>query len=335
MKQNYSFRISESLIAENAGIPLKELHFDVDAILKAYEGIKPLAEELGVEPPRPRIAGFGYAHLASLGSPVRFAEDGEPKVFPMVSTPRDIETLGEPDDYLSAPLIRTRLRIAEAIGNRCGNALTGTIGHLLQGPVTTAVLMMGQDFFLLPYDYPESAHRLLNFCTESALNYAKALNKHFLGIAEPSSGPRGIPDDFAGMFPPELFMEFVVPYWRRIYDGMRATKRNLHSELLREEHMPFLSDAGINYFDPGVDQYLTPGILKRSCPCPFKLVIKSWEMRDMNPAQLESLYREYSAYKPYVISFHMSDIKWKPRVKRLLGLARELSGTGEKAESGG
>lgn len=325
MGQSFTFNFSESLIAENAGIPLKEMHFDVDSIIRAYEAIKPLAEELGVEPPTPGIAGFGYTHLAALGTDIKFADDGEPKVFPMISLPDEIEELKEPEDYLSAPLIRTRLRIAEELGNRCENADPRRIGHLFEGPVTTAVLLMGEGFFLLPYDNPELAHRLLDFCTESALNYTSSLDRHFTGSAEPEPGPCGIPDDFAGMFPPALFGEFVIPYWKRLYEGRRATERNLHSELLREEHLPFMSDIGIKHYDPGTDQHLTPDILKRSCPCPFRLVIKSWDMRDKTADELENLYRSYSASGPYVIGLHISDVRWMPKIKRLLRLAREMT----------
>ena len=68
-------------MAKNAGVSLKSTHFDVDAILKAYDGIKPLAEKLGVDAPRPRLAGFAYPHVVSLGTPTEFPEDGEPNVF--------------------------------------------------------------------------------------------------------------------------------------------------------------------------------------------------------------------------------------------------------------
>ncbi|MDO9542732.1 MAG: uroporphyrinogen decarboxylase family protein [Kiritimatiellia bacterium] len=242
MSQPYSFSFAESLMAKNAGISLKSTHFDVDAILKAYDGIKPLAEELGVDAPRPRLAGFGYPHLVALGAPIEFPEDGEPNVFPLIHTPEEIDNLKEPENYLAAPLIQKRLKIAAELGKRRKDASSQFIGHGLEGPITTAVLLMGHDFLTLPYDDPKRAHRLLNFCTESALHYVKALHRHFNGNAPVEPGPRSIPDDFAGMLPPEMFGEFVVPYWNRLYDGRKATERNLHSELLHESHLPFLRD---------------------------------------------------------------------------------------------
>ncbi len=55
-KQPYSFGFADSLLAELGDVPLDALHSDVDAICRCYEAIVPLAERLGVKPPRPRLA---------------------------------------------------------------------------------------------------------------------------------------------------------------------------------------------------------------------------------------------------------------------------------------
>jgi len=325
MPQPYSFSFCETLMAEYTGVPLKSTHFDVDAILKMYDAIKPLAEELGIDAPHPRLAGFGYPHVVSLGAPVEFPDDGEPNVSPLIHAPEEIDTLKEPANYLAAPLIQTRLKIAAELMKRRKDAVPNYLGHPLEGPITTAVLLMGQDFFTLVYDDPQRAHRLLNFCTESALNYVGTLHRHFNGNVPVKPGPRGIPDDFAGMLPPKLFGEFVVPYWNRIYEGLKATDRGLHSELLREEHMPFLRDLKIKTYDPSADQYVTPELLRRCCPCNFTSAIQSWEMQDLTAEQLENLYRKIAVSKPCVISFHMNNINQTGKIKRLLKLARELA----------
>lgn len=324
MAQPYSFGFAESLMAKNVGISLKSMHFDVDAILKAYDGIKPLADELGVVAPKPGLAGFGYPHVVSLGAPVEFTEDGEPKAFPMIKTPEEIDALKEPEDYLAAPLIQTRMKIAAELGRRRKDARSRHIGHLYEGPITTAVLLMGHDFLTLPYDDPKRAHRLLNFCTESALHYVAALHRHFNGNAPVKPAPCGIPDDFAGMLPPEIFGEFVVPYWNRLYDGRNATARSLHSELLREEHMPFLRDLNINDYDPSADQYVTPELLRRCCPCRFTGRIQSWDLRDLTVEQLENMYRKIAGCNPSVITFYMDDMSQIVKIKHLLKLAREM-----------
>jgi pyruvate,orthophosphate dikinase len=47
-------------------------------------------------------------------------------------------------------------------------------------------------------------------------------------------------DDFAGIFSPAQFAEFVAPYWDLLFDMLEATERHVHSELLRIGHLPFL-----------------------------------------------------------------------------------------------
>lgn len=324
MSQAYSFGFTDALCAKIAGVTTKSMHFDVDSIFKAFDGIIPLAQELGVDAPKPRLAGFGYPHVVSLGASVEFEE--EPKVFPFIHALEDIDRLKEPDDYLAAPLIQTRLKIAAELGRRRKDAGSTYIGHLYEGPITTAVLLMGQDFFTLVYDDPKRAHALLKFSTESALNYVKALHKHFNGNKPMAPGAHGICDDFAGMLPPSLFSEFVVAYWDRLYEGQQSTGRYLHSELLREDHLPFLVEAKIDHYDPSADQYLNPELLSRKCPCPFKTLIKSWEINDLTAEQLEKFYREIAGYKPFNISFSMDRIEQLDKIKRLLKVARELKG---------
>ncbi len=325
MAQKFGIGIADSLMAEAAGISLKSMHFDLDAMIKASEAIRPLTVELGVPPPDPHIAGFGYPHLASLGAHIEFPEGGEPSVFPMVKSPEDIDALKEPDDFLAAPLIQTRLKLVAELGQRNKDWASQRIGHPMEGPITTAVLLMGQDFLTLPYDDPVRAHRLLTFCTDSALHYIQALDRHFNGEQSMVPGPGGIPDDFAGLLPPSLFDEFVVPYWDRFYEGQQATHRSLHSELLREDHLPYLQKAKINQFDPGADQYLTPELLSRKCHCPFQTLIKSWEINDQTADELEEFYRAIAACKPVHIRFAMDKMDQLGKIKRLLKIARELA----------
>lgn len=320
-RQEFTFGFCDSLLAEIAGVPQRALHFDPEAIGQAYEELKPLAKRLGVPVPQPHLAGFGYTSIVALGAKVEFS-DFEPNVMPLIHTPEEIDHLQEPDDYLGAELIQKRLHVASELRNRYPKAPT-YIGHSLQGPVTSAVLLMGQDFFLLPYDDPNRAHRLLGFCVKSALNYDRAISEHFGEPIQP--GPKGIPDDFAGMFSPPLFKKFVVPYWEELYRGLQATERYLHSELLRVEHLPFLKQLQIDYYDPSADQYLTPELLQEHCPCPFMLRIQSWHVRDLSAKDLQEMYRYLSEYEPYVISFYMERLAEEPKIHSLLEIARQMN----------
>ena len=324
-RQPFACGLTDTLLAEVGGVPLDALHHDVDPICRCYDAILPVAERLGLDPPIPRLAGFSYCHVSTLGAEVVFAPGSEPNVLPALESIEDIDALRPPVDYLNAGIVPKRLGTLAQLLKRRPDASVG-IGHEYEGPITTAALLLGPQFFTLPYEDPERAHRLLTFGVESAIAYRRALRDR-LGLTD-DPGPRNICDDFAGMFTPELFPEFVLPYWDRMYEGLNATERNLHSELLRPAHLPFLKDLGIAVFDPSADQYVTPTILREQCPCPFTGRVQSWHIRDNSPAQLQHLYRDIAQHEPVRISFYMTFLEDEPKIAALLDVARELAGEG-------
>ena len=323
MGQRYGFSIAVTAGAEAAGVSLHALHTDIDAICRAHDALVPLAERLGVDPPQPGLAGLAYCHVSTVGCEVVISSESvEPWVRPCISDPADIDDLAEPDDYLAAGVVPERLALAERLKAVRPDASTG-IGHDYEGPVTTAVLMMGQGFFTLPFDDPARAHRLMEFVTRSAVNYARTLRAH---QGRPVGGGRqGICDDFAGMFGPEQFAEFAAPYWEMMYQGLEAESRGMHSELLREQHMGFLAAAAIDEYDPSVDQYLTPETLERSCPVPYTLRMWPSEVRDHSAEELVEMYRYRASFEPVSISFALSCLSEEEKAAALLEVARGLA----------
>lgn len=319
----YLCGIADSAIAEAGGAPLDALHHDADAICRCYDAIRPVAERLGLPAPRPRLAGFSYCHVSALGAEVVFAAGSEPNVLPILRSPEDIDRLVEPDDLMASGVIPQRLRTLEALLERRPDAVRDVGAHP-EGPVTSAVLLMGPDFLVLPYHDPARAHALLSFCVESGLRLLQANREHF-GLPD-LPGTVQICDDFAGMFPPPLFEEFVLPYWERVYAGRAATERLLHSELLREEHLPYLDDLGIALFDPSADQYLSAELLRDKCPAPFMKRILSWEIRDHGARELQEMYRRIADCGPQRIHFSMSFLDEEPKIAALLEVARALAG---------
>ena len=308
-------------MAEAGRVAQKDLHFDLEAICKAYEAIKPIAARLGVEAPQPRLAEFTYTHIAALGARIVFTQY-EPKPEPLIRSPEEIDTLQEPENYLETELIRERLRISAEL-KRLFPQTPLFIGHFCEGPITTATLLLGQQFLTLPYDDPARAHRLLQFCVTSARNFTASLKKHF-GEVLSAFISGGFPDDFAGMFGPNLFSEFVVPYWEQLYESINAGQRMLHSELLRMEHLRFLKEARIDYFDPGVDQYLPPEVLRACCPTKFQCRIREWEVYELDTEALAARYRYLAGFGPYSIMFQLTRLQDENKIKALLEVAREL-----------
>ncbi len=321
--QPYGFSLSDTLMAEVGGVPQSALHYDTDAICRAYEAIVPVAERLGAETPQPRLAGFAYNHASALGAEITFKPDSpEPGISPCIHSPEDIDRLAEPEDYLSAGIVPQRLEALRQLKQRRPDA-SEFIGHDYEGPITTAVLLMGQDFLMLPYDDPDRAHRLLEFCVRSALNYTRVLMEHQHRPTGPA--PVGMCDDFAGMFPPKMFAEFVVPYWDKMYAGQQATERFLHSELLRREHLPFLTGLKIDTFDPSVDEHITPEILRDHCPVPYMLRLWPAWVQQQSADELVRLYRRMAGFAPTVISFALDRLADESKIVALLEVAKELA----------
>ncbi|KPJ57818.1 MAG: hypothetical protein AMS16_00665 [Planctomycetes bacterium DG_58] len=322
MAQPFNFGIADHVLAELSGVTHYALHTDVGAMIAAADAARGLAERLGVDPPRPHLAGLGYVHVSTLGAKVELAPElMEPIVHPCIRTPRDIDRLAEPEDYLTTPLVRQRLALAAELKSRRDDAIE-RIGHNYEGPVTTAALLMGQDFFTLPWDDPARAHKLMAFVTQSMIHYTRILAEH---QGRALSGWVSNPDDFAGMFPPSIFREFVLPYWQKLYEGLEATHRGLHSELLREEHLPFLEEAKIDTFDPSVDPHLPPEVLARSCKVPYGLRIWPSQLMSMSTDDLVKLYRYYADFGTPYITFSMGRLDEEAKIGALLAVARELA----------
>jgi hypothetical protein len=318
-QQVFEFGFTDPVLAELASVTQRDLHFDVDAIVKAYKLAGELAADFGVPAPLPRLAEFTYTHIVALGTQVSFTEY-EPKPTTLLASPEAIDDLREPDDYLAADLIQQRLKLARELVRRWPGA-PHFIGHLFEGPVTTASLLLGPAFFTLPYDDPVRAHRLMQFSVTSAFHYARAITRHFEGVE--GAFPQGFPDDFAGIIPPKLFGEFVVPYWEQVFQQLNSSQRFVHSELLRVGHLPFLRDLRVDCYDPSADQYMTPDLLQQHCPTRFQLRIQDWDIANLSAVELQRMYRHYSTYNPQVISFYLSRLEDVPKVKALLDVARE------------
>ena len=67
---------------------------------------------------------------------------------PLIHSPDEIDELQEPKDYLQAEAIQLRLKICKELQARYPES-PGYIGHLLEGPVNNAVMIMGCSFFTL------------------------------------------------------------------------------------------------------------------------------------------------------------------------------------------
>lgn len=324
--QPYSQGINYTYLAEKAGIDFAKLFWDPSVIVEIYrranagmipENIRDVSMQ---QLKGPQLAPIGYGHISALGCPISRPEGGEPHPESIIGSTEYDFVLKEPENYMEVGIMPERRRIAEEVSRLWGNGWKADIALNAEGPITTAVLMVGSDFLMWPYDNPEAAHRLLAFITRTAVDFILAI-----GNCE-RVDTWFMTDDFSGLLPPEMFDEFVVPYWNEYYRLLGCTKRYMHAELLRPGHLKYLTDAGVVRFDPGVDQYLTPELLQEYSPVPFQLRINDMMIRDYSISELLSLYKYYSSFNPVTIQFNLDHPGEEEKYLALLKLAKEMNG---------
>ncbi|NPV06334.1 MAG: hypothetical protein HPY83_00050 [Anaerolineae bacterium] len=194
-----------------------------------------------------------YVGVASLGAKLVLPDDHPPMVANLgrVLADRDSVLALRPAVPEASDWLQRYLAMREEMGRILGKL--PPLGAGQEGPITSAVLLRGDRFFLDVLDDPEVAHHLLGVVTQtyiSFVRYARRIN------GQPETGNTGIADDMAGMLPPALWPEFVLPYWLRIYEELGPGRRSVHTELLRPDHLRFLRELRIDAYDPGNDQYL-------------------------------------------------------------------------------
>ena len=136
--------------------------------------------------------------------------------------------------------------------SRAGLAPNSLAGQ--EGPVTTAGLLRGQEFFLDCLADPQRAHRLLDICTQTYIRFYQASD-----VANSISNRQtiGIADDYAGLIKPGMWPEFVLPYYQRIIAALGPQGCHMHTELVRREHLPLLRDLKLASLNFGEDQYIS------------------------------------------------------------------------------
>ena len=251
-----SITFDYSAYAFYAGRSLRDFYLDKQAAWEINEVAREhirrtFGWETGI-----RMPYLAYASLTALGTDIVYPPDGQPMVArPIVGSPADLDRLPTVDEdrITAVGAMPHFIDVWRYLCQREGKEVMLGLGN--EGPITAAMLVRGQDFMMDVMDDPAFVHRLLKRLSELFVKFQRGLRK-FLGRPMIGGGA-GMADDFAGMLSPAQYAEFVVPYYNVIYGSLGAERRDLHSELLRPDHLPLLADFKLDHFDPHTDQYLT------------------------------------------------------------------------------
>lgn len=284
----WSVAISEEVTTEYVGVKLGEYYGSPQVMLSTQLEAKDIFHDLYGLPKGGVSANYSaYVEASQLGAEVIFPEDNVPMVpHPVIASARDVDRLRILDPLREGLLPRAIETWRYMRENVPGDLPVGFGGT--EGPITTAVILRGQDFFVDLFDHPKEMHKLLDLVVETSLLIRRTVEE----VTGRTITSTGIADDFSGLLSPEQYEEFAYPYQHRIYDAFGAEGRRMHSELLRPAHLKFLNRLGVTKYDPGCDQYLTVRDLLEGIPdIPFTYNL--WTSRDMLQGTPETIRAKY------------------------------------------
>ncbi len=314
-----------------AGVALEEFYQRPGACIEAYRVGRSRVRELfgpEVHIGAPATPPISYGHPNGLGAQLYFPAGGEVAVEHCCRGPLAdaIALLRRPVDYARAgrfPFFadfQAQMQAAfpgEAIGLSWG----------LEGPLTTAYELRGDQWFLDPYDEPALAREFLRLLTGSILDF-HAWRAHADGRLLLSPDGAGLCDDVAAMMPPRLWPEFVLPYWELYFSGVTTGRRSAHVEDLRPAHLPFLEAIGLWSFDPSISARLNPRLIRDHCRVPFGWRVGSFHYRALSEADVADLVFQAAADGAgsvfTVVEGSMCDAATAAKVRALLAAGKEV-----------
>jgi uroporphyrinogen-III decarboxylase len=233
-----------------------------------------------------------YEGVAALGGELHFPAEHQPMIHNqgrIVQTAQQIDALQAPDPR-QCPRFQRHVETWHVLRDRYPDQRIG-LSAGQEGPVTTAVLLRGTDFFLDCALDPPHAHQLLQACAETYVAFVRAARE--VTGTPPQGGGLGIADDHAGNLSPAMWPTYVLPYYERIYAQLGATRRSMHTELVRTGHLPLLKRLGLDHINYGETQYLGVRDVVEGLGVPFDWHIKTVpHMLQGTPAQIQAAYRQ-------------------------------------------
>jgi hypothetical protein len=229
---------------------------------------------------RPYAPAILYGHLSSLGFELIFPEGGEVNYKKQnYSIDESIKLFDRKPDYSKDGYYPTYRKNLEKI-NELLSGEQLLMNYSAEGPTTLAYQIMGQDVFFQPYDNPEKYKILLEKIVHSIIDFRRFQSAERGRVTKKPE--IGLYDDLAAMFPPELWDEFVLPYWDIFFNELCEKERFIHCEDLTVNHLVHLEKLGITYYEPAVSKKLNPVDIRNIVRMPFSWKLESFHYPDMS-----------------------------------------------------
>lgn len=289
----WQLAIPAEVHCEYVGTRQGDYYTDLETYLHTAREFPDLfARATGYRPPfELHVPMSAYEGVAALGGELLFPAAHQPMIRNqghILESSAQVDDLALPDPWQCERFVR-HIDTWQLLRRRFPEIPVG-LSAGQEGPVTTAVLLRGSQFFLDCVIDPSRAHRLLSICTGTYTAFVRAVSQ--VTEARPG-GSIGIADDHSGNLSPAMWPEFVLPYYEQIYGQLQAVRRSMHTELVRRAHLPLLRRLHLDHINFGENQYLSVRDVVRELDVPFDWHIKTVsEMLQGTPERIRATYRQ-------------------------------------------
>jgi hypothetical protein len=275
------------------GISIYDYNTDPQAGIELHKKGMQLAKEK--LPPQVKLNSpvtppISYGHANALGAELYFPKDGEVNHSnPFITLQQGLDILKSKEgmDFSTAGMIPFYLNYQKAMQKAFPDEKV-VFNMYHEGPITSAYTLRGHDVFFDPYDNPDLFKEFLGLLTQSILEFNRFRWHEILGKEFPLKGGAGLADDISAMFGPDLWPEFVLPFFEQYFSGMTTDKyRQAHIEGLTADHVHYLEDMKLSYFEPSISPQLSPVIIYENCRVPFWWRLGSFHYTDMTESDVK------------------------------------------------
>lgn len=135
---------------------------------------------------------------------------------------------------------------------------------------------------------PAAATRILDAVTAADLAL-RAYDESLCSVS--TTGYSG--DDYSGLLSPELYRRFAIPQYERVYAN--RTRRFMHSELLRAEHLRLAKDLlDISCFHGAGCKNLTLAEMHQIMGSEFWTQLTPQDLLELSPRAITEMVKEYA-----------------------------------------
>jgi uroporphyrinogen-III decarboxylase len=181
---------------------------------------------------------------SAFGSRLIFPENGLPHAEKILSGVEESDSLPQPNVKTDGllPFVISRLRNNQDAIIRADHQIRFAVAR---GPMNIATFLMGTTEFMMALTMdPDSSHRLLKKITDFICDWLAWQKECF-----PSIDGVLILDDIIGFVGETEFEEFVLPYFKRIFDSAGVKVRFLHNDADGLITAKNLKKMGVNMFN--------------------------------------------------------------------------------------